>query len=125
MKYDGKRAVYIDDNKVMLKVVKGKLEKLGFMVDIGEDANTLFCLLKNNEYDIIILDDMMPEITGTEAMQKLKGEGYTKPIVVLTGNIEPTDKEKYLSAGFDEYIGKPPTDGELDKVFTLLLDRIL
>ena len=125
MKYSGKRAVYIGDNKVMLTVIKKKLEFLGFAVDIGESANALFELMKYNEYDILILDDMMPEMSGTEIMQKLKRENYNKPIIVLTGNNKPEDRERYLNLGFDEYIAKPPTDEDFDRVLVRFIDKLL
>ena len=125
MKYSGKKAVYIDDNKVMLPVVRKKLESLGFVVDTEESANILFELMKTKEYDLIILDDMMPQMSGTEAMQKLKKEGCTIPIIVLTGNNKPEDRERYLHLGFDDYIAKPPTDEEFDRVLTIFIDKLM
>lgn len=116
---NGKKAAYIDDNKLMLNIIKSKLEKFGFKIDVGESVADLYKLMEHNQYDILILDDMMPEVSGTDAMQKLKSDGYNKPIVVLTGNDSFEDRRRYLKYGFDEYIAKPPKDEELDRVFNV------
>ena len=114
-----KKTVFIDDNAIMLKVIGGKLDKLSFAVDTGESAESLFELMNKNEYDILFLDDMMPIMTGTEAMQKLKNAGYSKPIVVITSNEKPEDRERYLNAGFDEYIGKTEiSSGGIERVMS-------
>lgn len=120
--YNGKKVIYIDDNIMMLKIVKRILEKFNFEVDTGENASELFALMKINKYDILILDDMMPEISGTEIMQKLKSEGYLNPIIVLTANNKEEDKQKYLNLGFDDYISKPAHISEFERVFSKFLD---
>ena len=119
--YSGKRIALIDDNIINLKVAKKKLLPYNIIVDEGENMAKLFELLKINEYDLLLLDDMMEVMSGTEAMQKLKSEGYLKPIVVITGNDDPGYKQKYLEAGFDEYLAKPINEEELDRVLKLFL----
>lgn len=60
------------------------------------------------------MDDMIPEMSGTEAMQKLKAVWDSKPIVVLTGNTESsTAREDYMSKRFNEFLGKPLMPAEL------------
>ncbi len=60
------------------------------------------------------MDDMIPEMSGTEAMQKLKAEGYSKPTVVLTGNTESsTAREDYMSKLYNKFLGKPLMPAEL------------
>lgn len=119
--YSGKRVALIDDNIINLKLAKKKLAPYNFIVDEGYHANKLFELMKNNDYDLLILDDMMPDISGTEAMKRLKETGYSKPIIVLTGNDQPDDRQKYLEDGFDEYLAKPIDEQDLERVLKLFL----
>jgi len=119
--FSHKKVVYIDDNEMNLKVGLMTLKKFNIDSHRGIAMTDLFELMKTNEYDLIILDDMMPEMSGTEGMQKLKSEGYSKPIIVLTGNAAPEDRQKYLNAGFDEYLAKPINISELDRVLNLFL----
>lgn len=59
-------------------------------------------------YDLILMDDMMPGMSGTDTMRKLKYEmNFTNPIIVITANATTEAKEQYLNAGFDEFISKP------------------
>ena len=120
--YSDKKVVVIDDNEMNLNVAVLKLKRYGMITTKGDSAKELFTLLKDNSYDLLILDDMMPEMSGTEAMQRLKSENYRVPIVVLTGNTENENaRRNYLSAGFDEFLAKPLNDGELDRVLNMFL----
>ena len=73
--------------------------------------------IKNNTYDIIFMDIMMPEMDGVETMQKLKDiEEFCTPIVALTADAQGDAKTKYLSLGFDGYIAKPIIIEELRNI---------
>lgn len=120
--YSGKRIAIIDDDKINLNIARIKLKPYNFIIDEGASMAELFKLMTFNEYDLLILDDMMPIMTGTQAMQKLKTEGYLKPIIVLTGNVEdPSAKENYMKAGFDEFLGKPINNEQLNNVLIKFL----
>ena len=120
--YTGKRVVFIDDDNMNLMIVCRKLEARNLTVDKGYSMAELFELLKTNDYDMLFLDDMMPVMTGTEAMQELKKQSYPTPIVVITGNVEhPNARENYMSAGFDEFIPKPVRDEDLDRVLDMFI----
>ncbi|MFA6777324.1 MAG: response regulator [Bacilli bacterium] len=123
----GKKIIFIDDNTIIHNMMRKKLEAFGFdTVDIGDSATYLFDKIKNgNVYDLILLDDMMPNMSGTEAMKILKakmqhevynGPKYENPIIVFTSNESPADKDKYLEAGFDEYLGK----GEISELENII-----
>ncbi|MDD4187525.1 MAG: response regulator [Bacilli bacterium] len=73
------------------------------------------------KYDLLLMDEMMPNISGTETMKKLKERGYTIPIVVITAEVEANSKEKFISSGFDDYLGKPTNLKELECVLTKFL----
>ena len=122
--YSHKKIVYIDDNAINLKVGCMSLKKFGLTPDEGSHMVDLFKYLdeEKREYYLLLLDDMMDVgITGTEAMQQLKAREYSKPIVVLTANDTSADKERYLAAGFDDYLAKPVNLTELARV----LDKFL
>ena len=78
----------------------------------------------NNEFDLILLDDMMPKMSGVETLQKLKEiEGFNIPTVALTANALTGMKEKYLSDGFNDYLSKPIEAKELNRVINTYLNK--
>ena len=99
----------VDDNKLNLRVASKILQECGFEIDTVQSG--FECLEKikmNNKYDLIFMDIMMPQMDGVETMQKLKAmPGFTTPIIALTADAMEGSREKYLSAGFDEYLSKP------------------
>lgn len=119
MSYNNKKVILVDDNNMMLKIATKVLEKYNFNT-IDTKTNAFDCMqaINQNEYDLIIADDMMPEMSGTEMMLKLKeAKNFNIPVVVLTGNVEiPNAKEHYLNLGFDDFLAKPINLEELDRV---------
>ncbi|MDD4706164.1 MAG: response regulator [Bacilli bacterium] len=119
MNYNDKKIIIIDDNNMMLKIATKILEKYNFkLVDTKTNATDGINAINENKYDLIIADDMMPEISGTEMLQKLKSNpNFNIPIVVLTGNTEiPNVKNYYLNLGFNDFLSKPIDLNELDRV---------
>ena len=101
----------VDDNKTNLLVFKGLLKKTNAKIDTtlkGSDAIELF---KSNNYDIVFLDHMMPEMDGIEVLKKIreleKDKETKTPIIALTANAMEGSKEEYLSYGFNDYLSKP------------------
>lgn len=111
------RILVVDDVKMNIRVVKGLLKKHG--VEIVEALSGAECIEKyaENDYDLLLLDHMMPEMDGIETLKAMK-EKYTElcPIVVLTANAISGMKEMYLSEGFDDYLAKPTKPDELDEI---------
>lgn len=103
----------VDDDNRILKLLKIFLQKYDFLVSTTISTNTALELLDNFSFDLIILDVMMPEISGVEFAKKLKGSGITMPIVMLTALSEPEDRIKGLEAGANDYITKPFEPREL------------
>ncbi len=119
-----KKVIVVDDNKVNLKVASRLLKDYNIdpiLVESGEDCINR---IKNGEvYDLILMDDMMPKMTGTEAMKLLKEiPGFTTPVVVLTANAISGMREKYLQVGFDEYLAKPINKDQLASVINYFLN---
>lgn len=118
-----KKVLIVDDNKVNLKIASKLLS--GYHVQIEEVTSGIETLekMKNGEhYDLILLDDMMPHMTGVETLVELqKIEGFDIPTVALTANAISGMKEKYKQAGFDDYLSKPIDRSELDRVLRKFL----
>ena len=122
--YSKKRALIADDNKLNLKVAKRSLEGLNFG-KIDECINGKECLdliNSGNEYDVILMDIMMPVMSGETAMKKLKEkEGFNTPVIAVTADAIAGAEQKYKSQGFADYIPKPFSKDQikykLDKLF--------
>ena len=113
------RALLVDDNKLNLKVAEKLLSKYNFKIDLlGSGKECVNTIKKGEKYDIIFLDHMMPEMDGIETLHIIKKlDGYDlPPIIALTANAITGMKEMYLNEGFDEYISKPISVSELDKL---------
>lgn len=103
----------VDDDNRILKLLKKFLSQEGFLVSTSTSANEAAELLNNFNYDLIILDVMMPKITGLEFAVKIKENGSTMPIVMLTALSEPEDRVKGLESGANDYLTKPFEPREL------------
>ncbi len=115
--FSGKKVLIVDDNKMNLRIARNFLAPYKF--DLTEVESGLECLkliTEGKEFDMIFMDDMMPQMTGTQTMEKLKSMGAKLPIVVLTANAIDGAKENYLRKGFDDYISKPIMRTELDRI---------
>ena len=120
----GKKILIVDDNEMNLKVAGRFIEKYECTTDMVLSAKEGLELIdEGNEYDLLLLDEMMPDMTGTEMMKKLKDEGYDKPIVVITADVIATSKEEFLAKGFDDYLGKPISVKELEAVLKKYLSE--
>ncbi len=120
-----KLVLIVDDNKINLKVAERLLESYGIKsvsVDNGYDAIEK---IKNGEkFDLILMDDMMPKLSGTETFHELeKIEGFNIPVVALTANALTGEKEKYLAEGFNDYLAKPINKDELNNVINKYLNQ--
>jgi len=107
--YKGKRVLIVDDNKLNIKVAKKAIENFGFMIDEATDGIECLEKVKNNpRYDLILMDIMMPNMSGETCLKKLKeDETFDTPVVALTADAIAGSKEKYISEGFKDYIQKP------------------
>ncbi len=103
----------VDDDNRILKLLKQFLQQNNFLVSTATSAKEAFELLENFIFDLIILDVMMPEITGLEFAEKIKAAGKTLPIIILTALSEPEDRIKGLESGAKDYITKPFEPREL------------
>ncbi len=113
-KYVDKNVLLVDDDKLNLNIVSRFVGAFGVTLDTASGGQELIDKGSAKKYDLIITDEMMPEVSGTDAMKKLKAlSNFTTPIVVLTGDIVDGAKEKYLNSGYDYYLSKPINRDEL------------
>ena len=107
--YGHKKILIVDDNTLNIKVAKRALSNFNFEIDEANDG--LQCIEKvsnGNEYDLILMDIMMPNMSGESALKKLKEKSeFCIPVIALTADAVAGAKEKYISEGFIDYIAKP------------------
>ena len=101
-----KRVLVVDDEKLIVKGIRFSLEQDGMEVDCAYDGEEALEMAQQNHYDIILLDIMLPKLTGLEVCQQVR-DFSNVPIVMLTAKGEDMDKVKGLQAGADDYITKP------------------
>ena len=101
-----KKVLVVDDEKLIVKGIRFSLEQDGMEVDCAYDGEEALTMIKNKEYDIILLDVMLPKLTGFEVCQQVR-EFSSVPIVMLTAKGEDMDKILGLEYGADDYITKP------------------
>jgi DNA-binding response OmpR family regulator len=108
----GLRALVVDDEQPLVKVVSTYLEREGFEVASAGDGERAVALARELDPDVIILDLMLPEMDGIEACRQIRtfSDAY---IVMLTGRVEEVDRIVGLSTGADDYVSKPFSPGEL------------
>lgn len=100
------KALVVDDEKLIVKGLKFSLEQEGYQVDCAYDGQEAVDMAKQNEYDIILLDLMLPIFTGYEVCQQIR-EFSDMPIIMLTAKGDDMDKILGLEYGADDYITKP------------------
>lgn len=101
-----KKVLVVDDEKLIVKGIRFSLEQDGMDVDCAYDGEEALQYAKENVYDIILLDVMLPKLTGFEVCQQIR-EFSDVPIVMLTAKGDDMDKILGLEYGADDYITKP------------------
>ncbi len=114
----GKKILVVDDNNLNLKVAVNFIKEYGAEIDTCTSGNE--CVSKINDgniYDIIFMDDMMPKVSGTETLHILQQiPSFNQKVIVLTANSIEGVRDKYLEAGFEDYLSKPIIKMELERI---------
>lgn len=100
------KILVVDDEKLLVKGIKFNLENEGYTVDACYDGESAVNMARTGEYDLIILDLMMPKKDGLEACQEIRGFS-TVPIIMLTARSEDADMLMGFESGADDYVTKP------------------
>ena len=114
------RLLLVDDTKMNITVVVNLLKKTAIQIDTALSGAEAIRLASEKSYDIILMDQRMPEMDGTEAMTKIRALDNKKnektPIICLTADVIRGARERYISEGFTDYLTKPVDGCELEKV---------
>ncbi len=102
----GQKVLVVDDEKLIVKGIRFSLEQDGMEVDCAYDGEEALAMIREKEYDIILLDVMLPKLTGFEVCQQVR-EFSSVPVVMLTAKGDDMDKILGLDYGADDYITKP------------------
>ena len=100
------KVLVVDDEKLIVKGIKFNLEQDGMEVDVAYDGKEALELARKKEYDIILLDVMLPEMDGFDVCQQIRAESDV-PIIMLTAKDDDMDKILGLEYGADDYVTKP------------------
>ena len=101
------KILVVDDEKRIAKSIKQGLEMDGYAVDIEYDGEDGYNAARADDYDLIILDVMMPIMNGFEVAKKLRADGNKTPILMLTAKDQNKDIVEGLDSGADDYLPKP------------------
>lgn len=117
-----RRVLLAEDNLVNQIVATGLLRALGCSVTLARDGIEAVGLYQQQEFDLVFMDCMMPDLDGYEATAKIRvlqqehPERKAAPIIALTANAVKGDREKCMAAGMDDYIAKPFSRADLERV---------
>jgi len=117
------RLLVIEDEKKVASFIKKGLEEEHYAVDVAYDGEEGLYLSETNDYDLVILDLMIPKIHGWDVLKKIRAKRNNVPILVLTARDSIEDKVKGLDSGCDDYLTKPFAFAELLARIRALLRR--
>ncbi len=117
------KILVVEDEDGIAALLKAGLESEYFVVDIAEDGEKGSYLGRTNEYDMIILDNMLPKRSGAEVCEDIRKLGITTPIIMLSARAEMGIKVELLNKGADDYLIKPFSLEELIARIRALLRR--
>lgn len=117
------KILLVEDDKLIVQAVATTLTKQHYLIDVATDGQDGWELATAFNYELILLDVMLPKLDGISLCQQLRREGYQMPILMLTAKDSGTDKVKGLDAGADDYVVKPFDYRELAARIRALLRR--
>ena len=106
------KILLVEDNEMNRDMLSRRLQRKGFEVLIAVDGEEGVSMAKSEKPDLVLMDMSLPKIDGWEATRQLRAEESTRelPVIALTAHAMAGDREKYLAAGFDDYLTKPIVD---------------
>lgn len=118
-----KRILIIEDDLAIMKGLEDSLTEEHYEIFTATDGEEGYMIAREDRQDLILLDLMLPGMNGQEICQKLRNEGITTPIIMLTSKKEETDKVLGLEIGADDYMTKPFSLRELHARIKAILRR--
>jgi CheY-like chemotaxis protein len=103
------KILYVEDNDDNVYMLKNRLTRAGYTIIVATDGAQGLAMAASERPDLILMDITLPDIDGGEATRRIKGDPATKgiPVIALTANAMPGDREKALAAGCDDFDIKP------------------
>lgn len=117
------RILVVEDQAKMANFLKKGLNEVGYAVDIAESGTSAESYMAQGDYDLVILDVMLPDQNGIDTARHLRRDGYAGPILMVTALSTTKDKVNGLDAGADDYLTKPYSFDELHARVRALLRR--
>jgi DNA-binding response OmpR family regulator/HPt (histidine-containing phosphotransfer) domain-containing protein len=117
------RILLVEDDDILLALLNQRLSAEHYAIDVATDGQKGWEYASTYEYDLLILDLVLPQLGGIALCQKLRQAGYTLPILILTSQAASTAKIMGLDAGADDYVVKPFDEAELVARIRALLRR--
>ena len=118
------KILLVEDNILNQKLICLTLSKYGFVIDLAENGSKALLKFQTNDYDLVLMDIMMPVMDGLETTRQIRNlkenSGQHTPIIGLTANTMDSDRHRCLEAGMDEYLVKPFDVAEFFRVLELL-----
>lgn len=120
-----KKVLVVDDNKLNIKVATRLLSPYNVEIVSAESGmDSIEILKKDKKIDLVLMDDMMPKMSGTETLKEIKKNNlYDGPIIALTANALTGMREKYIEHGFTDYLSKPIEKPELNRILKTYLTK--
>ena len=128
IKYKGVKVLAVDDNGVNLKLISNVLRRYEMEVTTAKSGPESIALCKEGQYDVVLMDQMMPGMDGIEAMKQIRAvsdhyaAGGKCVIIALTANAIMGVREELLTEGFDDYLSKPINFPQMEEVFNHYLE---
>lgn len=125
------KVLVVDDNRMNIEVFVGLLKNTRIQIDCADGGNEAYEKARNNKYDLIFMDHMMPEPDGIQTLHLLKNDymamSYATPVIALTANATTGAEKMYLKEGFVAYLSKPVDSEKLEKLLIKLLpdDKVI
>ena len=120
----GAKILAVDDNQVNLAVLEGWLKDFKVEVDCARSGKRALKMVGAKDYDLVLLDHLMPEMDGIETLghiRDLGGRYETLPVVALTANVSGDSRRRYMQAGFSDFLEKPISVQALERVLQTFL----
>ena len=123
--FDGVRALIVDDEPMNLVVATSLFREYKMVIETAASGKESIKKFRDNDYDIIFMDHMMPEMDGVEAMKQIKSAardlGRNIAVVALTANAVSGAREMFIQEGFDGFIAKPINISDFERVVSRVL----
>ena len=103
------RVLLVEDHKILREGTRELLEQTNDLAVVAESATgeEAITLCRQLQPDVVVMDVRMPGMSGDDAARQLRAQGFTAPIIALTGNADPVERAVSLQAGFSDYLVKP------------------